>query len=253
MKLEQTADGSYTLYVPELDEHYHSVKGALTESKHIFIDMGLKHAAATEPRILEIGLGTGLNCFLTLMEAEASRRKVHYTGIERFPLTLEVVRSLDYPSVIGQGHTEDYFAIHQAPWEKDVELSPWFTLHKTEGDFTRHQFEKGYDIIYFDAFAPEKQPEMWSQPLFDTLYSILNEGGILTTYCAKGVVRRMLQAAGFKVERLPGPPGGKREILRATKIDSVITQNNEQHHPNQRTLCRIRWQDRPQPSGPDGL
>ena len=253
MKLEQTADGSYTLYVPELDEHYHSVKGALTESKHIFIDMGLKHAAATEPRILEIGLGTGLNCFLTLMEAEASRRKVHYTGIERFPLTLEVVRSLDYPSVIGQGHTEDYFAIHQAPWEEDVELSPWFTLHKTEGDFTRHQFEKGYDIIYFDAFAPEKQPEMWSQPLFDTLYSLLNEGGILTTYCAKGVVRRMLQAAGFKVERLPGPPGGKREILRATKIDSVITQNNEQHHPNQRTLCRIRWQDRPQPSEPDGL
>ena len=253
MKLEQTADGSYTLYVPELDEHYHSVKGALTESKHIFIDMGLKHAAATEPRILEIGLGTGLNCFLTLMEAEASRRKVHYTGIERFPLTLEVVRSLDYPSVIGQGHTEDYFAIHQAPWEEDVELSPWFTLHKTEGDFTRHQFEKGYDIIYFDAFAPEKQPEMWSQPLFEILYSILNEGGILTTYCAKGVVRRMLQAAGFKVERLPGPPGGKREILRATKIDSVITQNNEQHHPNQRTLCRIRWQDRPQPSGPDGL
>lgn len=253
MKLEQTADGSYTLYVPELDEHYHSVKGALTESKHIFIDMGLKHAAATEPRILEIGLGTGLNCFLTLMEAEASRRKVHYTGIERFPLTLEVVRSLDYPSVIGQGHTEDYFAIHQAPWEEDVELSPWFTLHKTEGDFTCHQFEKGYDIIYFDAFAPEKQPEMWSQPLFDILYSILNEGGILTTYCAKGVVRRMLQAAGFKVERLPGPPGGKREILRATKIDSVITQNNEQHHPNQRTLCRIRWQDRPQPSGPDGL
>ena len=253
MKLEQTADGSYTLYVPELDEHYHSVKGALTESKHIFIDMGLKHAATTQPRILEIGLGTGLNCFLTLMEAEASRRKVHYTGIERFPLTLEVVRSLDYPSVIGQGHTEDYFAIHQAPWEEDVELSPWFTLHKTEGDFTRHQFEKGYDIIYFDAFAPEKQPEMWSQPLFDTLYSILNEGGILTTYCAKGVVRRMLQAAGFKVERLPGPPGGKREILRATKIDSVITQDNEQHHPNQRTLCRIRWQDRPQPSGPDGL
>ena len=253
MKLEQTADGSYTLYVPELDEHYHSVKGALTESKHIFIDMGLKHAAATEPRILEIGLGTGLNCFLTLMEAEASRRKVHYTGIERFPLPLEVVRSLDYPSVIGQGHTEDYFAIHQAPWEEDVELSPWFTLHKTEGDFTRHQFEKGYDIIYIDAFAPEKQPEMWSQPLFDILYSILNEGGILTTYCAKGVVRRMLQAAGFKVERLPGPPGGKREILRATKIDSVITQNNEQHHPNQRTLCRIRWQDRPQPSGPDGL
>lgn len=217
MKLEQTADGSYTLYVPELDEHYHSVKGALTESQHIFIDMGLKHSAIIEPRILEIGLGTGLNCFLTLMEAETSQRKVHYTGIERFPLNMEVIQKLDYPSMIGRGHEDDYFAIHQAPWGEDTELSPWLTLHKIEGDFTHYHFEKGYDIIYFDAFAPEKQPEMWEQSLFGGLYQTLNEGGILTTYCAKGVVRRMLQSAGFKVERLPGPPGGKREILRATK------------------------------------
>lgn len=217
MKLEQTADGSYTLYVPELDEHYHSVKGALTESQHIFIDMGLKHSTIPSPRILEIGLGTGLNCFLTLLTAEETQRKVHYTGIERYPLTEEIVRKLDYPSIIARGHAEDYFAIHQAPWGEDAALSPWFTLHKIEGDFTTYPFEKGYDIIYFDAFAPEKQPEMWSQPLFDTLYNVLNEGGILTTYCAKGVVRRMLQAAGFTVERLPGPPGGKREILRATK------------------------------------
>lgn len=218
MKLEQTADGSYTLYVPELDEHYHSVKGALTESQHIFIDMGLKHSAIIEPRILEIGLGTGLNCFLTLMEAETSQRKVHYTGIERFPLNMEVIQKLDYPSMIGRGHEDDYFAIHQAPWGEDTELSPWFTLHKIEGDFTHYHFEKGYDIIYFDAFAPEKQPEMWDQSLFNMLYEVLNEGGILTTYCAKGVVRRMLQTAGFMVERLPGPPGGKREILRATRF-----------------------------------
>lgn len=217
MKLEQTADGSYTLYVPELDEHYHSVKGALTESQHIFIDMGLKHSTAKEPRILEIGLGTGLNCFLTLMTAEESQRKVHYTGIERYPVNEETVRKLDYPSIIGKGHEEEYLAIHQASWGKDTEFSPWFTLHKIEGDFTHYSFEKGYDIIYFDAFAPEKQPEMWEQSLFDGLYQVLNEGGILTTYCAKGVVRRMLQAAGFTVERLAGPPGGKREILRARK------------------------------------
>lgn len=218
MKLEQTADGSYTLYVPELDEHYHSVKGALTESQHIFIDMGLRHSSIPSPRILEIGLGTGLNAFLTLMEAEASGRKVHYTGIERYPLDEETVARLDYPTVIGKGHAEDYLAIHRAPWGKDAELSPWFTLHKIEGDFTQYAFEKGYDLIYFDAFAPEKQPEMWEQSLFDGLYQALNDGGILTTYCAKGVVRRMLQAAGFTVERLAGPPGGKREILRATKI-----------------------------------
>ena len=219
MKLEQTADGSYTLYVPELDEHYHSVKGALTESQHIFINMGLKHSSVTSPHILEIGLGTGLNCVLTLLEAKESQRHVYYTGIERYPLNEEIIRKLNYPSIIGKECENDYFAIHQAPWEEDVCLSPWFTLHKMEGDFTHYSFEQKYDIIYFDAFAPEKQPEMWEQSLFDNLYQVLNEGGILTTYCAKGVVRRMLQTAGFKVERLPGPPGGKREILRATKTN----------------------------------
>ena len=217
MKLEQTADGSYTLYVPELDEHYHSVKGALTESQHIFIDMGLKHSPVASPRILEIGLGTGLNCFLTLLTAAETQRNIHYTGIERFPLNIEVIQKLDYPSLINQGHEDDYYAIHEAPWGENVTLSPWFTLHKIEGDFTNYTFENGYDIIYFDAFAPEKQPEMWEQSLFNGLYKALNKGGILTTYCAKGVVRRMLQTAGFIVERLPGPPGGKREILRATK------------------------------------
>ena len=217
MHIEQTADGSYTLYVPELDEHYHSVKGALTESQHIFINMGLKHSSVSSPRILEIGLGTGLNCFLTLLNAEEDKRHIHYTSIERFPLGMDVIQKLDYPSIIGRGHNADYLAIHQAPWEEDTKLSPWFTLHKVQGDFTNYTFEKGYDIIYFDAFAPEKQPEMWEQSLFNSLYQILNEGGILTTYCAKGIVRRMLQSAGFIVERLAGPPGGKREILRATK------------------------------------
>ena len=181
MNIEQTADGSRTLYVPELDEHYHSVKGALTESQHIFINMGLKHCPLNAPRILEIGLGTGLNCFLTLLTAEEEKRHIHYTGIERFPLNMEVIRELDYPSLIGRGHEEDYFHIHQAPWEEDAVLSPWFTLHKIEGDFTNYTFDKGYDIIYFDAFAPEKQPEMWNQSLFDGLYNVLNEGGILTT------------------------------------------------------------------------
>lgn len=225
MELEQTADGSYTLYVPELDEHYHSVKGALTESQHIFIEMGLKHSPVAEPRILEIGLGTGLNAFLTLLTAEEIRKKVYYTGIERYPLSEDTVHKLNYPGLIGKGHEDDYYAIHRAGWETDKVLSPWFTLHKIEGDFTRlfHSEEarqtslSGYDIIYFDAFAPEKQPEMWEQSLFNSLYEILNKGGILTTYCAKGIVRRMLQATGFTVERLPGPPGGKREILRATK------------------------------------
>ncbi|MBR6621026.1 MAG: tRNA (5-methylaminomethyl-2-thiouridine)(34)-methyltransferase MnmD [Bacteroides sp.] len=217
MKLEQTADGSFTLYVPELDEHYHSVKGALTESQHIFIDMGLKHSQATNPYILEIGLGTGLNCFLTYLTSKETGQAIHYTGIERFPLSEEVIDQLDYATLIGKGEKEIYQAIHQAAWNKEVQLSPHFSLHKIEGDFTQYSFLGKYDLIYFDAFAPEKQPEMWEQPLFDMLYELLNPGGILTTYCAKGVVRRMLQAAGFTIERLAGPPGGKREILRATK------------------------------------
>ena len=139
----------------------------------------------------------------------------------------ETLKQLDYPRLIGKQHEEDYYAIHRAPWDTETEVSPWFTLHKIEDDFTRlfNPVEGSrpavplYDIVYFDAFAPEKQPEMWEQSLFDTLYKVLNDGGILTTYCAKGVVRRMLQTAGFTVERLPGPPGGKREILRATKSD----------------------------------
>lgn len=217
MQLEKTADGSFTLFVPELDEHYHSVKGALTESEHIFINMGLRHSTVTEPRVLEIGFGTGLNAFLSLLAAENSQRKVHFTTIERFPLDIETIRSMNYPAQVAPDHAAEYEALHTAPWNEDASITPYFTLHKLEADFTSYQFPMGYDVIYFDAFAPEKQPEMWSQELFNNLYSVLNEGGILTTYCAKGVIRRMLQAAGFTVERLPGPPGGKREILRATK------------------------------------
>lgn len=213
--LEPTADGSNTLYVPELNEHYHSVKGALTESAHIFIQMGLNHAQAANPRVLEIGFGTGLNAFLTLLEAEKSQRAIHFTSIERFPLSEDIVRKLSYPETIAPEECKKFYALHTAPWNQEVKISPYFTLHKIEGDFTHFSFSECYDVVYFDAFAPEKQPEMWSQPLFDNLYRQMNPGGILTTYCAKGVVRRMLQAAGFTVERLPGPPGGKREILRA--------------------------------------
>lgn len=215
--LEPTADGSNTLFVPELDEHYHSVKGALTESQHIFIQMGLNHSQAESPHVLEIGFGTGLNAFLTLLEAEKQQRKVCFTSIERYPLKEDIVRKLGYPEIIAPEKSEKFYALHTAPWNQFVEISPCFTLHKIEGDFTHFDFQSHYDVVYFDAFAPEKQPKMWSQPLFNRLYQQMNPGGILTTYCAKGVVRRMLQAAGFTVERLPGPPGGKREILRASK------------------------------------
>lgn len=209
--IEQTADGSATLFVPDLNEHYHSVKGARTESQHIFIEMGLNASHVSEPNVLEIGFGTGLNALLTLEAAETNGMKVHYTGIELYPLAWDTIKPLNY------SNHPLFKTLHAVPWEKDAIITPHFTLRKVQADFTTLAFERSFDIIYFDAFAPEKQPEMWSQELFSLLYVIMSEGGILTTYCAKGVVRRMLQSAGFTVERLPGPPGGKREILRARK------------------------------------
>lgn len=226
--IEHTADGSATLYVPELDEHYHSVKGALTESLHIFIDMGLKASTVSAPRILEIGFGTGLNALLTLIEAEQSGKEVHYTGIELYPLPWETIEQLHYTDIInderltvnGEQVAQWLEALHTAPWEEEVVITPHFTLRKVQADFANPAsltvHHSLFTVIYFDAFAPEKQPEMWTQQLFDRLYVLMEQGGILTTYCAKGVVRRMLQSAGFTVERLPGPPGGKREILRGT-------------------------------------
>lgn len=210
--ITNTDDGSATLFVPELNEHYHSTKGARTESQHIFIDMGLKASEALAPRILEIGFGTGLNAWLTLEEAERSERNIHYTGLELYPLEWQMIAQLDYAA-----NQELFEQLHTAPWQEAVAITPHFTLLKMEVDANKWQTEESFDLIYFDAFAPEKQPEMWSQELFNRLYVLLNDGGILTTYCAKGVIRRLLQAAGFIVERLPGPPGGKREILRARK------------------------------------
>ena len=221
--IERTEDGSATLFVPELNEHYHSVKGARTESQHIFIDMGLKASTAIQPHILEIGFGTGLNALLTLETAEQEKRPVHYTGIELYPLSWEEVDILNY------SNNPLFKELHTASWNKDVNITPCFTLHKIKGDVNRVISDKqlavigeppanySFDLVYFDAFAPEKQPELWSEELFRNIYSCMNYNGILTTYCAKGVIRRLLQVVGFTVERLPGPPGGKREILRAGK------------------------------------
>lgn len=213
--IEKTEDGSATLFVPELNEHYHSVKGARTESQHIFIEMGLNASAAARPHVLEIGFGTGLNALLTLETAERERRPVCYTGIELYPLTWAEVDALKYSD-----HPL-FEAMHQAPWDADTAITPHFTLRKVRtdvgtigpGDLLMIH-DVPFDVVYFDAFAPEKQPEMWTESLFQTIYDSMADGGILTTYCAKGTVRRMMQNVGFKVERLPGPPGGKREILR---------------------------------------
>lgn len=230
-EIELTADGSHTLFVPSMNEHYHSVNGAETEAEHIYINYGFRESNASPLHVLEIGFGTGLNAFLTLIETQKLYKKVIYTSLELYPLSLELIRKLNYPDIIHPEYANLYYDLHQAKWNESCKITSDFSILKVNVDFTNiaHPTESAkwslgtvdnqpisYDVVYFDAFAPEKQPEMWNQELFNALYASMNPNGILMTYCAKGVVRRMLQSSGFTVERLPGPPG-KREVLRATK------------------------------------
>lgn len=216
-EIEITADGSATIYVPHLDEHYHSVKGALTESLHIFRDCAFLHHPSmglnTPLRILEIGFGTGLNAVVTAM-ATNHEHSAHYISLELYPVEPELINRLNYGEMVDNNLL---LMLHNAKWEEPQHITTHFTLEKRKCDFTKCELPTNIDVVYFDAFAPEKQPEMWDEELFMRIFNAMSPGGILTTYCAKGEIRRRLQRVGFVVERLPGPPGGKREILRATK------------------------------------
>ena len=217
LKIEITADGSATILVENLDEHYHSVKGALTESLHIYRDCAFVHRAKSPfhapLRLLEVGFGTGLNAVVTAMFANADA-PVHYITLEKFPLELDFVKQLHYGDCIDKQLFE---AIHAAEWNTPIAITPYFTIEKRHCDYTVDPLPTDIDVVYFDAFAPEKQPDMWSAQCFDRLVSSMNNDAVLTTYCAKGEIRRTLQASGLTVERLAGPVGGKREILRSTK------------------------------------
>ena len=213
---EKTTDGSHTLYIPELDEHYHSVKGALTESIHIYCGLGLKyyaeiHSDREDINVFEVGFGTGLNALLTMEVAVEKQIMIHYTTVELYPLTWEQV------SPLGYSETLEFQQIHQLPWETEERVDEHFILRKVQTDVLTMEIPQKIDVVYFDAFAPEKQPELWNEALLQRIYDNMTDGGVLTTYCAKGVVRRMLQQVGFTVERLQGPPCGKREVLRAIK------------------------------------
>jgi tRNA U34 5-methylaminomethyl-2-thiouridine-forming methyltransferase MnmC len=215
VEIEHTADGSATLFVKEMDEHYHSVKGALTESNHIFRDSAFLYRADGSPlRLLEVGFGTGLNAAVTAMVADTSR-PVHYITLEKYPVSEDILRQLSYGELVDSALLSK---IHAAPWDEPVEVIPGFILEKRQSDYTEDLLPEGIDVVYFDAFAPEKQPDMWTQGAFERLVGIMNRGCVLTTYCSKGEIRRRLESLGLRVERIPGPPGGKREILRATRL-----------------------------------
>ena len=220
-----TADGSKTIYLPDWNEHYHSKHGAVQEAQHVFIKHGFQHRIEShlEPdsesknksiSILEIGFGTGLNAFLTVLEANKSHVEIHYTGVEAFPVLDEELELLNYTAT--EEEKEIFKQLHKISWEKQTKLFENFWLQKQKKEFSKIDDTALYDLIYFDAFGVRVQPELWTEAIFKKMYQALKSKGVLVTYAAAGSVRRAMQASGFQVEKLPGPPG-KREMLRASK------------------------------------
>lgn len=214
----ETADGSKTLYLPEMDEQYHSVYGAIAESNFVFIEKGYLYHKSNTPTIFEVGFGTGLNCLLTAVLAEKQKRKTAYITIEKYPLKQELLQQLNYDHQISKDAKVVFNKIHNCDWNKPVQISTYFSLHKLNSDLTQDSLEKveSCDIVYFDAFGPDKQTEMWTPEIFRKIYGIGSPGCVFVTYSAKGEVRRQLAATGYQMERLPGPPG-KLQMLRGIK------------------------------------
>ncbi|WP_179333147.1 tRNA (5-methylaminomethyl-2-thiouridine)(34)-methyltransferase MnmD [Winogradskyella costae] len=219
-----TSDGSKTIQIEEWNEQYHSIHGAIQEANHVFLKHGLlfysMQVSSTQPiSILEIGFGTGLNAFLTLIKAEKDNLNLNYTGIEAYPVQPEEINQLNYVELISQTHQAVFEKMHETPWEESCAITPKFQLKKQQKFFKDIDSKDNFDIIYFDAFGARVQPDLWTEDIFKIMFEALKTNGILVTYSAKGSVRRAMQAVGFVVERLPGPPG-KREMLRAQKMSS---------------------------------
>ena len=212
-----TSDGSHTIYNARLNDHYHSIHGAVQESKFIFIDNGFDICQATPLNIFEVGFGTGLNALLTALKSINANRIVNYTSIEKYPLPERIVKLLNYHQFTEQKGKNIFNLIHSSPWNTDVNICTNFNLKKIRGDFTSSTLKGKYDLIYFDAFGPEKQPAMWTKELLSTICSITNKNGVFVTYSVKGEVRRNLTECGFHITLIPGPPG-KKQITRAIKI-----------------------------------
>ena len=215
-----TGDGSPTIYLPDLDEHYHSIHGAIQESQHVFIQNGL-HEFSNQKNIsiLEIGLGSCLNALLTAIAGKENNGSIiHYTGIEAFPLTELEQDKMNYAQNLANSTTlEIQKAINQAPWNTTINIHSSFILTKVIGKVQEIELKpEEFDIVYFDAFGPRAQAEMWTKELFSKLFKTLKNNGLFVTYCAKGQVKRDLITVGFEVENRPGPPG-KREITLAWK------------------------------------
>lgn len=229
LELFYTNDGTASLYDVNLKEFYHSVHGAFNESWHIFIQSGLNHLAdKRDIAILEVGFGTGLNALLTALVASESKR-IDYVALEPEPLSMSIIESLNFwqrlPQLLKNGGWDVsadvvkslFYRLHQAPMGTSVAITPYFKLHKIEKKIEAVDLNLRFDVVYFDAFGPDTQAELWQASVFEKMARHMNPHGILVTYSAKGAVRRALKQAGFRVEKLAGPPG-KREITRATLL-----------------------------------
>jgi tRNA U34 5-methylaminomethyl-2-thiouridine-forming methyltransferase MnmC len=214
MELQETKTGEYTLYIPSMDETYHSRNGAISESRHVFLQEGLDRTEGNI-QVLEVGFGTGLNALLAAQYALEKKTKIYFHTLEPFQVPFDLIEKIGYGKLLGD---EDLFTkLHAAEWETNVKISENFTLHKTTQklEYVRLKNDK-YDCIFFDAFAPKKQPELWSADIFRKLYKATKTGGVLTTYSAAGQLKRDLMAAGYTIENPPGA-NGKREMTVAIK------------------------------------
>ena len=226
MYIITTKDGSHSLFTEQFQEIYHSTNGAIQESTHVFIQAGLEYALQQfQPfssenllKIFEVGFGTGLNALLTIIESQKRNVPVYYETIEKYPVATEVAVQLNYSSLLGfEKHNEVFNTLHTLSWNTFHPINPLFSFKKNAADFTAFKLPAAqFHIIYFDAFAPENQPEMWTLEAMKNLYNALLPNGCLVSYSSKSVFRKTLMAAGFKVEKLPGPYG-KREMVRAIK------------------------------------
>ncbi|WP_457616544.1 tRNA (5-methylaminomethyl-2-thiouridine)(34)-methyltransferase MnmD [Lutibacter sp.] len=213
-----TNDGSTTIHLPEWNEQYHSKHGAVQEAYHVFIKNGLSLFSDTTVAILEIGFGTGLNSFITFLEAQKYRLTIDYVGVEAYPVSLDEILKMNYIETLkASRYTSVFEKMHAQEWDTKHTISTYFSLLKRKQFFQEITDQDRFNLIYFDAFGARVQPELWTEELFEKMFVSLKKGGVLVTYSAKGSVRRALQHVGFRVERLPGPPG-KREMLRAVKI-----------------------------------
>lgn len=217
MKLIVTGDGSHTVLNSSIAETYHSEKGAINESQHVFIQNGLYLIEKNEINILEIGFGTGLNALLTYQFAIENKKKINYFTLEKYPLKPELVKQLNYPEQLNIDR-EVFLNLHSCEWNKVLYLNPYFRFFKQQTDLLDYNFHepKNIDLVYFDAFSPSKQPELWIENIFKRIYRIMSTDGLLTTYSSAGIVKRGLRNVGFKVKRKRGPLG-KFHMLNAKK------------------------------------